>query len=278
MDTLGLRAAIRKRCQTTDGALNAPQQQTCLRLELLARIRHGTHDRGRREGEEQVGHQGRLDDLFGCTNHLVLFSADPFDEGVHVPVGGQVRWDQPQRRISRGVLGVEILRECQACRVNLGRGRDHRCPTTQKSGRDSPGNGGRGYAGDNCNLTRERKIRVRGRSLGRLSVVVGQFIASLVARLVGPPRGVLGHGFSGATEGDEGGTILRCSVPDASQVFASTSPTVVDEDGLCSAEPRLDHFNPARTQFGLNGAGGEGVCEALLVFTCKPCGEKADTF
>ena len=81
---------------------------------------------------------------------------------------------------------------------------------------------------------------------------------ALGAQAVRPVRGLLGHGAARAHEGRSLGEGAFGDV--AGDVFTCGGPAVVQEDGACGVEARLDQVNPARPQLG-----GHGVDDARVV-------------
>ncbi|SIA66975.1 Uncharacterised protein [Mycobacteroides abscessus subsp. abscessus] len=81
---------------------------------------------------------------------------------------------------------------------------------------------------------------------------------ALSAQAVRPVRGLLGHCTAGAHEGRALGEGTFGDV--AGNVLTGGCPAVVQQDGACGVEARLDQVNPARTQLG-----GDGVDDACVV-------------
>src|SRR5699024_3873498 len=74
--------------QTRDGALDGPEQQTCLVLGLWTGIRQVAGDRRCGEWVRQGRGQGRLGHGGGAADGDALLIADPVNDGVDIAVGG----------------------------------------------------------------------------------------------------------------------------------------------------------------------------------------------
>ena len=245
--------------QASDGALNAPQQQTHLVLRGRASVSQRAGDARGREGVEQRRDQGFLGHLHVGTHGLGLLGADPLHERVHVAVGSQVRGNQPQLRTARSVRAVQLLGEGQARGGNRRGGRDDGRATGEQAAHDRAADGGGGHAGHHGDVIRVGQVLGGRQSVGcDLLQASGALVIALGAQAVRPVRGLLGHGAARAHEGRSLGEGAFGDV--AGDVFTCGGPAVVQEDGACGVEARLDQVNPARPQLG-----GHGIDDARVI-------------
>ena len=220
-------------------AHNAPQQQAHLVLGGSARVGQRAGDARSGEGVEERRDQGFLGHLDVGAHGLGLLGADPLHERVHVAVGGQVRGNQPQLRTARGVRAVELLGESQARGGDRRGGRDDRRATGEQAAHDRTTDGGGGHASDHGDVVRVGQVLGGGQCVGRdLLEASGAIVVALSAQAVRPVRGLLGHCAAGAHEGRALGERAFGDV--AGDVFAGGGPAVVQQDGACGVEARLD--------------------------------------
>ena len=169
---------------------------------------------------------------------------------------------------------VQLLGEGQARGGNRRGGRDDGRATGEQAAHDRAADGGGGHAGHHGDVIRVGQVLGGRQSVGcDLLQASGAFVIALGAQAVRPVRGLIGHGAARAHEGRSLGEGAFGDV--AGDVFTCGGPAVVQEDGACGVEARLDQVNPARPQLGGHGiddarviggilAGGGGSVQAQL--------------
>ena len=249
-----------------DLAFQAPEHEPGLGLEEPARVGHGPVHGGGCEGQQQGGLVGGLEHGGRSPRGLALLVADPVDQGIHIPVAGQVGGHDPETGTAHGMAAVEVASPDDGLRLQGMADGDDRRPALQEACSQRSRDGLGSHAGDYGHVLGEScggLVRV-GRGHGLVSYAAedpGQILLAAFACLVGVPDGLIVHLASGSYEAQAAAVVIMLVV-DVSQILAGAGPAVVEEDGARGLEPWLHLLGPVAAQLGIDG--GHNGCILIL--------------
>ena len=249
-----------------DLAFQAPEHEPGLGLEEPARVGHGPVHGGGCEGQQQGGLVGGLEHGGRGPRGLALLVADPVDQGIHIPVAGQVGGHDPETGTAHGMATVEVAGPDDGLRLQGMADGDDRRPALQEAGSQRSRDGLGGHAGDHGHVLGEPcggLVRIGwGHGLvGYAAEDPGQILLAAFACLLGVPDGLIVHLASGSYEAQAAAVVVMLVV-DVSQILTGAGPAIVEEDGARGLEPWRHLLGPVAAQLGIDG-GHDG---SVLIF------------